>query len=157
MKGYYWRRFLHSMVWGYGETNTDGERVESFMESIPMSLIHDAKLPASFNSGRWRRGYNPDLIFVSHNIKQHCVKKVLEPIPRSQHRPVMLQIRAVIEPKIVPFRRRFNFKKASWEGFREELDGIVQTIEPISDNYDTFIENIKTISRKHIPRGCRTQ
>ena len=147
----------HSTTWGYYETNKDGEKVEEFMENHSMHLIHDAKLPSSFNSCRWRRGYNPDLIFVSENIKGNCVKKVLEPIPHSQHRPIMLQIRSIIEPKSVPYRCRFNFKKADWINFRRELDLAVEHIEPTTDNYDIFIETIKTVSRKFIPRGCRTQ
>ena len=62
----------HSITWGYGETNEDGESVENWGNANQMSLIHDAKLPYSFNSCRCRRGHNRDLVFVSNNIANQC-------------------------------------------------------------------------------------
>lgn len=53
----------HSTTWGYNETDANGEELESWAERSGLKLLHDPKLPASFNSGRWRRGYNPDNIF----------------------------------------------------------------------------------------------
>lgn len=85
--------------------------VEKWAEDNDLSLIHDPKLPCSFNSGRWRRGYNPDIIFVSKNIRPQALKNVNKPIPLSQHRPISCEVLARIRPLKVPFKRRFNFTR----------------------------------------------
>ena len=61
----------HSTLWGYTTTDSDKEAVEQWADSNRLSLIHNAKLPKSFNSAIWKKGYNPDLIFVSSNISPH--------------------------------------------------------------------------------------
>ena len=104
----------HNVMWGYTENNEDGEKVER----DNMSLIYNAKLPPSFNSGRWRKGYNPDNIFVSHNIRNISIKSILKAIPKTQHRPIQCQINAIIVPRMVPFRRRFNFKRLNGQKSR---------------------------------------
>ena len=73
----------HSTSWGYQASNEDGDLLEEWAEVQHLDLIHDAKLLPSFNSCRWRRGYNPDLAFTSDRITCQCKKQVLEPIHRA--------------------------------------------------------------------------
>ena len=143
-------------AWGYKDTDENGEDLESWAEANDLQLIHDPKLPSSFNSGRWKRGYNPDNIFVTSKIAAQCEKQVGQPIPRTQHRPIIVTVSAMVKPEQVPFQRRFNFKKANWAAFRSDLDAEISLIPPHIDMYDTFIGLVKRISRKNIPRGCRT-
>ena len=62
----------HSSTWGYTKTDDNGEAVEQWADSCNLTLIHNAKLSKSFNSAIWKRGYNPDLIFVSESIANMC-------------------------------------------------------------------------------------
>lgn len=146
----------HSHVWGYAHEDENGEAVLSWAESNHLSLIHDSKLPPSFNCGRWRRGYNPDLLFVSESVAQQCHKSVCSPIPKTQHRPIMCQLLPVIRPQETRFRRRYNFRKANWSKFSEMLDEKVRTIPAVPEEYERFVDVVNLCSRTCIPRGCRT-
>ena len=143
----------HSTAWGYNESNQDGHLVESWAETNHLTLIHDFKHPATLNCRRWRRGYNPDLVFVCDRMAGSCARSILEPVPHSQHRPVQLSVVAAVTPKIVPFRRRFNYKKANWKSFANKLDDCVDSIP--DDDYDCFAATVRQTARQTIPRGCR--
>ena len=147
----------HSTTWGYKENDENGELVESWAEAWLLTLIHNPKLPPTFNSGRWKRGYNPDLIFVSNSLKQQAIKRVERHIPRSQHRPISCEITHKIRANPTPFRRRFNFQKANWLDYSNSLDTEISHLTTTNDQYDTFVDTVKRISRKFIPRGCRTR
>ena len=51
------------------------------VEQCDLTFIHDARLPKSFNSARWKKCYNPDLIFASASIAN------MDSIPYT-HRPI---------------------------------------------------------------------
>ena len=40
--------------------------------------------------------------------------------------------------------------------FSTDFDEAIEEVEPIPENYDRFIGLIRVVSRRHIPRGCRT-
>ena len=142
----------HSTLWGYTTTDSDGEAVEQLAYSNRLSLINNAKLPKSFNSAIWKNGYNPDLIFVSSNISDMC----LFWIQCTQHRPICVTVHPIIVPQPTPFRRRFNMRKAKWDDFSTDFDEAIEEVKPIPENYNRFIGLIRVVSRRHTPRGCRT-
>ena len=59
----------HSTTWGYTSTYNEEEAVEQWPDSCDFTLLHYTKLPKSFNSARWKKRYNPDLI-----ASQTCVR-----------------------------------------------------------------------------------
>ena len=61
-------------IWGYEYNNRDGEAVEEWALANDLTLIHSAKGKPSFQSARWRREYNPDLVFVS---SRHRLLRIL--------------------------------------------------------------------------------
>ena len=78
-----------------------------------------------------------------------CEKSVLDPIPRTQHRPICVTVNPIIVPQ------RFNLKKANWDVFSTEFDAAIEEVNSIPEKYGRFIELLRVVSRKHIPRGCR--
>ena len=81
----------------------------------------------------------------------------MDPIPHTQHRPICVRVEPVVVPQATPFRRRFNLRKADWIGYATELDKLILDVEPTPANYNHFVERLRMASRRHIPRGCRTE
>ena len=116
------------------------ERVQGTGELItivmPGVVVHSVK------------GYNPDLIFASESIANMCKKSVMDPIPLTQHRHICVSVQPVVVPQPTPFHRRFNLRKADWNGYSTELDNSIEDVEPIPSNYNRFVENVRVASRR---------
>ena len=147
----------HSIAWGYKQNDCNGDLVEAWAEASNFSLIHDSKLPKSFDSARRKRGYNPDVAFVSTRIASMCQRGILYPIPRTQHRPITITIRSPVTATHCLFRRRFNLKKANWSKFTNEIDQAIANIPAHSNNYNDFVDLMKKAARQNIPRGCQKE
>lgn len=119
-----------------------------------LTLLYESKDPPTFSSSRWRRGYNPDLVFISNNRWQVFQRNVLDHISRSQHRPVEVNTRPIVKPIAFDYLHRFNFKKAYWASFTEEMEIRTNTLAPTPENY-AWIWHIWTAAQNNIPRGCR--
>ena len=144
---------LHHSSEMYLQQQHNGVAVVQWAESNSLTLIHDAKLQKSFNSARWKKGYNPDLIFASFSIYNMCVNFVLNPNPRIQHRPICVTVNHVLVSRptaeqflieldisaieeyviiiiITAFRRRFNLRKANWSGYATDVDVLIDEVDP---------------------------
>ena len=117
----------HGVEWGYRSTDKNGRLVEQWSETNQLSLVHDAKQPKSYNSKRWQQGYNPYLAFVSYSIAHLAEKDVMDAIPKTQHIPISIKLNAVIRPRNVSFRRRYNLKKAKWQSYAKEVGRVTPT------------------------------
>lgn len=74
--------------WGYNNSSVDGECLVAWASSNNLTLLHNPKDEASFHSGRWNTGTNPDLAFTSVGPDSRLPhRRVLEKFPGSQHRP----------------------------------------------------------------------
>lgn len=97
--------------------DTNEEAVENYLEMNCLNLIQDPKLPSSFNSSRWRRGYNPD-IFAGNNIRNTTIKVVLDPIPKSSTGKILYEIKTVIVLRTVLSWIKFSLGKQGRENLQ---------------------------------------
>ncbi|NEO82313.1 reverse transcriptase domain-containing protein [Moorena sp. SIO4G3] len=145
----------HNTLWGYSQTDNDGDAVEIWALSSDLTLLHDAKDEPSFQSARWQRGYNPDLVFASSKIAKNIEKSTSRPIPKSQHRPIIIEIKPVLRPAESKPINRFNYRKANWNQFSLDIEDEITTIRPHPDAYEKFQDLVWKAAKKNIPRGCR--
>ena len=77
--------------WGYNDNSPDGECLAGSATINCLALLYNVKDVASFYSGRWNTGTNPDLAFASVGPNSRLPnRRVLKKFPRSQHRPSLL-------------------------------------------------------------------
>ena len=104
--------------WGYDDNSPDGECLAGWASINCLALLYNAKNVASFYSGRWNTGTNPDLAFASVGPNSRLPdRRVLEKFPRSQHRPSLITPpRFAMAVPSMPVKR-WNFRKAKWSHY----------------------------------------
>ena len=97
----------------YGECLTGWAGINS------LALPYNSKDSASFHSGRWNSGTNPDLAFASAEsdscLRDRCI---LEKFPKSQHRPSLITPPRFALPAPSMPVKLLNFRKAKWSHYR---------------------------------------
>ena len=147
--------------WGYDDNSPDGECLAGWANINFFALLYNAKDAASFYSGRWNTGTNPDLAFASVGPNSCSPdRRVLEKFPRSQHRPSLITPpRFAMAVPRMPVKR-WNFRKAKWSHYIALTNKFAKTLLPpdlldVNAAYQDFCNTIKKAAKKTMPRGYR--
>ena len=147
--------------WGYDDNSPDGECLAGWASINCLALLYNAKDAASFYSGRWNTGTNPDLAFASVSPNSRLPdRRVLEKFTRSQHRPSLITPpRFAMAVPSMPVKR-WNFRKANWSHYIALTNKFAKTLLPpdsldVDAAYQDFCNTIKKAAKKTIPRGYR--
>ena len=126
-----------------------------------LALLYNAKDAASFYSGCWNTGTNPDLAFASVGPNSRLPdRRVLDKFPRSQHRPLLITLpRFAMAVPSMPVKR-WNFRKAKWSHYIALTNKFVKTLLPpdsldVDVAYQDFCNTIRKAAKKTIPCGYR--
>ena len=104
--------------WGYNQSSNNGNCLVDWAANNALTLLYDPKEPASFLSGRWNTGTNPDLAFATTLPRfQPPDRRVLGKFPRSQHRPSLITAAKLVTPTASKPVKRWNFRKANWNRY----------------------------------------
>ena len=83
--------------WGYDNNSLDGECLAGWASINCLALLYNVKDAASFYSGCWNTGTNPDLAFASVRPNSRLPdRRVLEKFPRSQHQPSLIILQGLL-------------------------------------------------------------
>lgn len=151
---------FNSHEWGYEANDENGEKLVDWAANNELCLVHDAKDLPTFYSRAHRKGYNPDLCFVSADSEGFPIqvsKTVMPSFPSSQHRPVIYDVCIQIPIVTSVPRPRWNFRKVDWHQYSEKLDTAIRFIPPLANNYDRFTRLVISTAKKCIPRGYRKE
>ena len=147
--------------WGCRTSSADGECRVAWSSLNGLVPLHDPNDVATFHSGRWNTGTNPDLVFVSvgpdSRVPNSCI---LEKFPRSQHRPSLIVPSRLDLP--VPSKpvERWNFRKANWSHYNALTNKLAKSLLPpdspdVDLAYQDFCNVVRTAAKNSIPRGRR--
>ena len=140
--------------WGYDDNSPNGECLAGWASINCLARLYNAKDAASFYSGRWNTGTNPDLAFTSVGPNSRLPdRRVLDKFPRSQHWPSLVTPpRFAMAVPSMPVKR-WNFRKAKWSHYIALPNKFAKTLLPpnlldVDAAYQDFCNTIKISDKK---------
>ena len=140
--------------WGYGTNSVNGECLASWASINNLAFLYNPNDPASFHSGRWNSGTNPDLVFASADLDSRLPdRRTLKKFPKSQHRPSLITPPKFALPVPSMPVKRWNFRKAKWS-HHIALTNKFAKILLLPDSRD-FCNIISSAAKRSISRDRR--
>jgi hypothetical protein len=84
-------------------------------------------------------------------------RHIISNFPRSQHRHVIIHYGMRISLMISIPKPRWNFLRADWKAFTDDLDHVIQFIPARLNSYERFAKAVIAAAKRPIPRGYRNQ
>ncbi|XP_047996338.1 uncharacterized protein LOC125234175 [Leguminivora glycinivorella] len=150
----------HHTSWRYSTDDVNGLVLTQWAETFNLFLVFDAKERGTFRSARWRKDYNPDLVFVTKDATGRALqasRAVLRDFPNSQHRPVFVEVGLKIPLVNSMPLPRWNFGRADWNAFAGHIEAGIRFIPPTAGNYNRFVGLLLSSAKRHVCRGFRKQ
>ena len=145
----------HSPLWGYKDQNASGTNIEDLCQSSNLIRIQDEFSPPTLLHKVHGTLHRPDLTLVSADLHSTCSTTVLKDVA-SDHRPTLISLN-MGKQQSGKRRSRWNFKKANWPHFKNDLDQELDLPEIDKmevDDANTHITNaILKAAKSSIPRG----
>ena len=143
----------HHGDWGYDDNSPDGECLAGWASINCLALLYNAKDAASFYSGRWNTGTNPDLAFASVVPNSRLPdRRVLGKLSRSQHRSSLITPpRFAMAVPSIPVKQ-WNFRKFKWSHYIALMNKFAKTLLPpdslkVNAAYQDFGNTIKKAAK----------
>ena len=147
-----------SQSWGYDNLDNRGEQVEAWQDQHHLILANDPSDTPTFYSRRWHTTTTPDLAFCTDDIHRKICRRVEEQLGGSDHRPVVLTMRAKAPGQ--PQHPRWNYKKAQWGLFSIRTNELTNNIEVKDRNINNVVRDfsncISQAAKECIPKGARS-
>ena len=141
--------------WGYDDNSPDGKCLPGWASINCLALLHNAKDAASFYSGRWNTGTNPDLAFASVGPNSRLPdRRVLEKFPRSQHRSSLITPpRFSMAVPSMPVKRWNLPMEGQWKHYIALTNKFAKTLLPPDSRdvyaaYQDFCNTIKKAAKR---------
>ena len=155
----FWDFNGHSPLWGYRDHNPSGLHIEQLCDSSNLIRLQDENSPPTLLHKAHGTSHRPDLTLVSADIQPDCSFEVLRDIG-SDHLPNLLKI-SVTRQYNRKRRSRWNFRKAKWDVFQNEMDKLLdlQELDNMNENdaNSHICKAILSAANSSIPRGSMKQ
>lgn len=90
-----------------------------------------------------KKGYNLDVVFIHESIAVQRIKYIGKQVSDTQHRHILSKFMLAIKTQTIHLKRKYNFEKANWKSFSEDLAEKTKNLSLIVTNYDIFVNIVK--------------
>ncbi|GIY17123.1 reverse transcriptase domain-containing protein [Caerostris extrusa] len=143
-----------SPSWGNNRLDAKGKQIEDLIDDLNLTILNMGEI--TFVSKTNGTASSLDITAISYLSADKTQLRVLESAI-SDHYPVLTTF-SMDQDSPVQVKRSWNFRKANWDGFTQELENLCSNLPELNNLEELlslFTRNIRNAAKHHIPRGKR--
>ncbi|GIY51512.1 reverse transcriptase domain-containing protein [Caerostris darwini] len=143
-----------SPFWGNNLLDAKGKQIEDLIDDLNLTILNTGEI--TFVSKTNGTASALDITAISYLSADKTRRRVLESAI-NDHYSVLTSF-SMNRDSPVQVKRSWNFRKANWDGFTQELENLCSNLPEqydLEELLSLFTRNIRNAAKHHIPRGKR--